>query len=58
MLIVHSKIPNGVASNYDVSELEFCNIVYMCIKQAGCSEYQIPSNLEILVSQVIGISIN
>ena len=54
MLCVHSKIPNGVVANYDVSELEYCNIVYMCIKQAGCSEYQIPSNLELLVNQVIG----
>lgn len=53
MLLVHSEIPNGVVANYSVSELEYCNIVYMCIKQTGCSEYQIPDNLEPLVSQVI-----
>lgn len=52
--MVHSKIPNGVVVNYNVSELEYCNIVYMCIKQAGCSEYQIPYNLESLINQVIG----
>lgn len=53
MLMVHSQIPNGVMANYDVSELEYCNIVYMCIKQAGCSEYQIPDNVQHLVNQVI-----
>lgn len=51
---VYSNIPVGIKAEYDVSELEYCNIVYMCIKQAGCSEYQIPSNLEPIVNQVIG----
>ena len=50
---VFSKIPNGVVSNYDVSELEFCNIVYMCIKQKGSSEYSIPDNLTNLVDTVL-----
>ena len=53
MLIVHSKIPEGVIADYDVSKLEYCNVVYMCIKQAGCSEYRIPDNLESLINQVI-----
>lgn len=50
---VFSKIPNGVVSNYDVSELEFCNIVYMCIKQKGSSEYSIPDNITNLVDTVL-----
>lgn len=48
-----SELPNGVVSNYDVTNLEYCNIVYMCIKQAGCSEYQIPDNLKYLVNRVL-----
>lgn len=48
-----SRIPNGVAAKYDVEDLEFCNIVYMCIKQAGCSEYHIPDNIKSLVESVI-----
>lgn len=53
MLVVNSKVPNGVIAHYDVSELEYCNIVSMCLKQAGCSEYQIPHNLEPLVNQIV-----
>lgn len=53
MLNIHSKIPRGVVANYDVDELEYCNIVYMCIKQKGCSEYQIPHNLEYLTNMVL-----
>lgn len=48
-----SSVPNGVSAPYDVSNLEFCNIVYMCIKQINASEYHIPSNLESLVNTVI-----
>lgn len=50
---VKSDIPNGVVSNYNVETLEHCNIVFMCIKQKGCSEYQIPDNLQYLVSDVL-----
>lgn len=53
MLMIHSQIPKGIEAKYDVDELEFCNIVYMCIKDKGCSEYQIPNNLECVVSEVI-----
>lgn len=53
MLIIHSEIPKGIVANYDTSNLEYCNIVYMCIKQAGCSEYQIPHNFQDLVNQII-----
>lgn len=52
-MIVQSKRPNGVIACYNVSELEYCNIVYMCIKQKGNSEYHIPDNLEPLVNQVL-----
>lgn len=48
-----SKKPTCVVANYDVSSLEFCNIVYMCIKQAGSSEYQIPDNIKYLIEQLI-----
>ncbi len=56
MLKILSEIPKGIPLNLNdlVQTLEYCNIVYMCIKQAGCSEYQIPSNLETLINQVIG----
>lgn len=53
-MLIHSIIPKGIYADYDVYELEHCNIVYMCIKQARCSEYQIPDNLEPLVNQLIG----
>lgn len=52
-MIIHSLIPNGDYADYDVSELEHCNIVYMCIKQSGCSEYCIPNNLEPLVNEML-----
>ena len=53
MLTIHSTIPKGINAEYDVESLEFCNIVYMCIKQAGISEYSIPDNLKELVDSVI-----
>lgn len=53
MLTIHSTIPKGINAEYDVESLEFCNIVYMCIKQAGSSEYSIPDNLKELVDSVI-----
>lgn len=50
---VLSCIPKGVIANYDTSRLEFCNIVYMCIKNIDSSEYQVPDNIYSLVSSVI-----
>ena len=52
-LKIISKKPPCVIANYDVYDLEFCNIVYMCIKQAGSSEYQIPDNIRDLVEKII-----
>lgn len=51
--MVHSTIPKGLYTKYDTEGLEFCNIVYMCIKQAGNSEYSVPDNLKELVDSVI-----
>lgn len=53
MLIVHSKIPNGVIANYDVGELAYSNTVFMCIKDKLCNEFQIPDNLEHLVENIL-----
>jgi hypothetical protein len=53
MLSIHSTMPKGLYTEYDTENLEFCNIVYMCIKQAGSSEYSIPNNLKELVHSVI-----
>lgn len=53
MITIHSTIPKGINAEYDVESLEFCNVVYMCIKQAGISEYSIPDNLKELVDSVI-----
>lgn len=50
---VVSRRPPCVVVNYDTNNLEFCNIVYMCIKEAGCSDYQIPENIRDLVEQVL-----
>lgn len=50
---VNSTVPNGVCAKYDTSRLEFCNIVYMCIKDIGSSEYKVPDNIQSLVSNVI-----
>ena len=53
MLTIHSTIPKGLYTKYDTESLEFCNIVYMCIKQAGSSEYSVPDNLKEIVDSVI-----
>ena len=50
---LESKIPNSVVSYYNTEDLEFCNMVYMCIKQKGNSEYNIPDNLVELVESII-----
>lgn len=50
---VVSRRPPCVVANYDTNNLEFCNIVYMCIKEAGFSDYQIPENMRGLVEQVL-----
>ena len=53
MLTIHSTTPKWLYTEYATESLEFCNIVYMCIKQAGSSEYSIPDNLKELVHSVI-----
>lgn len=56
-MIVNSKIPPSLKCNYDVDDLEYCNIVYMCIKNINESTYHIPDNISQLVDSVIS-SIN
>lgn len=57
---VKSIKPYGISANYDVDDLEFCNVVYMCIKNIHNSEYHIPDNfkniVESVISDVYGIS--
>lgn len=50
---INSIRPNGIMSKYNTDELEYCNIVYMCIKNIGSSEYNIPDNLKQLIDCVI-----
>lgn len=51
---INSALPLGIQANFDVDELEYCSIVYMCIKQAGNSEYQVPEHLRSLVDELLG----
>lgn len=52
-MIVQSKLITGIPLELNTSNMEFSNIVYMCIKQANNSEYHIPDNLEYIVNRVI-----
>lgn len=53
-MIVQSILPAGIPLELDTSNMEFSNIVYMCIKQANNSEYKIPDNYSYIVNQIIG----
>lgn len=50
---VNSNLPKGIHALFEVDNLEYCSVVYMCIKQAGCSEYQVPDNLRNLVNELL-----
>lgn len=50
---VTSRLPEGTPVDLATDNLEYCSIVYMCIKQAGCSEYQVPDNLRNLVNELL-----
>ncbi len=50
---IESKPPFGIVRNIDTSQLEYCNIVNMCIKDIGSDEYLIPDNLKPFVRDVI-----
>ncbi len=52
-MIIQSILPQSWPLKIDGEKLEFCNIVYMCIKQANNSEYKIPDNLAAVVNQII-----
>lgn len=51
---INSALPLGIQADFNVYELEYCSIVYMCIKQAGSSEYQVPDHLRALVDELLG----
>lgn len=50
---IQSVIPKGVALELDSDGLEYCNAVYMCIKEAGETHYAIPDNLSSIVYKVL-----
>lgn len=50
---INSVKPMGVPMDILVEGMEYSNIVYMCIKEAGHSEYQVPENLNPLVDQLL-----
>lgn len=48
-----SKLPTGIPLEIDTSSIEYCNHAFMCIKQEGSSEYSVPDNLQLLVTQML-----
>lgn len=54
MIEIYSGIPESVAMRLPTDDLEYCNIVNMCIKEVGTEQYQIPEQFEGFISQVIG----
>lgn len=54
-ILVNSRIPRGESILYDVSKLEYANIVYMCVKEPH-KEFQIPENIKDVVSRVVADS--
>lgn len=51
---INSALPLGIQADFNIDELEYCSLVYMCIKQAGSSEYQVPDHLRALVDDLLG----
>lgn len=50
---VQSKSPFGCVRNIDTTDLEYCNIVNMCIKDINSDVYEIPDNLHKYVAPLI-----
>lgn len=49
-----SKLPTGINLETQItSSIEYCNHAFMCIKQEGSSEYSVPDNLQLLVTQML-----
>jgi hypothetical protein len=55
-MFIQSRVPQGIPLQLSkhVDQLEFCSFTYMCIKQAGQSDYYIPDNLSELVMGLLG----
>lgn len=55
MLNILSEIPTGIALNLDdlVQRLEYCNIVYMCIKESNSCIYKIPDNILAILEPIL-----
>ena len=52
MLNVLFGIPQGIKVNVDTDNLEYCNFVYMCIKEPN-SYYHIPDNILGLLEPIL-----
>lgn len=50
---VQSRKPFGCVRNIDTTDLEYCNIVNMCIKDINSDIYEIPDNLHKYVAPLI-----
>lgn len=50
---IESKYPEKSIELKLTNDFEFCNHTYMCIKQKGMSEYQIPDNLQSVVDPIL-----
>lgn len=54
MIEIYSEVPDSVLMSLKTDHLEYCNVVNMCIKEAGCEQYQIPDQFEDFVAGVVG----
>lgn len=52
-LFIESRIPEGIHLPLDTSELEFCNVVYMCIKDINNSYYSIPDQFVDIMDHIL-----
>lgn len=52
-LKVTSKLPEGVPVNLNLDNLEYCSIVYMCIKEPDSPNYKVPDNFQQVVNAII-----
>jgi len=52
-LHVKSRIPDGLPLFIDTSELEFCNVVSMCIKDINQSSYSIPDQFTGIMDELL-----
>lgn len=57
MLKIVSEIPKGIPLNLNdlVQRLEYCNIIYMCIKESNSCTYKIPDNMLAILEPILNI---